>query len=199
MQHAVLIAPPELEPVTIDEVRDQAKIDHSDEDVYVERLIKAARQHVENRCGIAVMAQDWRLTLDSFYERGCKPILLPRPPLIDVILVRYVDPSGILQTVNIVDNSFARISDNGLLSCISPALNTSWPSIACVPGAVQVEYTAGYADAEDVPADLKHAIILLVAHWHKHREAVSLSSGSAMPIPLGFEDIVSRFAVPVGV
>jgi uncharacterized phiE125 gp8 family phage protein len=192
----VRITQPEAEPVTIDEVLVQAKIDHNDEDDLVAGLISRTREFVEDYCGIAIMASDWRLTLNGFYEKGGGIIELPRPPLVDVIQVSYVDTAGVQQDVAIVDNSFARIADAGLLSCISPAINSTWPATANVPGSVQVDYTAGYADPEDVPGVLKHAIILLCAQYHKNREAI-LIGGSAMTMPFGVDALLRAHKVPV--
>lgn len=45
-----------------------------------------------------------------------------------------------------------------------------------------------YADSE-VPADLKEAILQLVAHWYENREA-SLVGISAQALPNGLEDII---------
>ena len=42
--------------------------------------------------------------------------------------------------------------------------------------AFEVAFTAGFGDeATDVPAPIRHALKLLVAHWFEHREPVVLS------------------------
>jgi hypothetical protein len=53
-------------------------------------------------------------------------------------------------------------------------------------GALTVDYTAGYGDAEDVPADLKQAVLTLVAYWYEHRDSVTTS-------PVGFERLVASY------
>jgi hypothetical protein len=51
---------------------------------------------------------------------------------------------------------------------------------------LSIDYTAGYGDAADVPADLKQAVLTLVAYWYENRDAL------AAP-PLGFERLVSSY------
>lgn len=50
---------------------------------------------------------------------------------------------------------------------------------------------AKLADLDPVPADLKHAIKMLVGHFYENREA-SLVGISADELPLGFWDIVNQ-------
>ena len=49
-----------------------------------------------------------------------------------------------------------------------------------------VDYTAGYGDAEDVPADLKQAVLTLVAYWYEHRDSVTTA-------PIGFERLIASY------
>ena len=49
-----------------------------------------------------------------------------------------------------------------------------------------VDYTSGYGDAEDVPADLKQAVLALVAYWYEHRDSVTTA-------PIGFERLIASY------
>ena len=49
-----------------------------------------------------------------------------------------------------------------------------------------VDYTAGYGDAGDVPADLKQAVLTLVAYWYEHRDSVTTA-------PVGFERLIAGY------
>ncbi|HZY68736.1 MAG TPA: head-tail connector protein [Devosia sp.] len=53
-----------------------------------------------------------------------------------------------------------------------------------VTGALTVDYTAGYGAAADVPADLRQAVLTLVAYWYEHRDSVTVA-------PLGFERLLA--------
>ena len=49
-----------------------------------------------------------------------------------------------------------------------------------------VDYTAGYGGAADVPADLKQAVLALVAYWYEHRDSVTTA-------PIGFERLIASY------
>ena len=51
---------------------------------------------------------------------------------------------------------------------------------------LSIDYTAGYGAAADVPADLKQAVLTLVAYWYENRDA------RAAP-PLGFDRLVASY------
>ena len=51
---------------------------------------------------------------------------------------------------------------------------------------LSVDYTAGYGDAADVPADLKQAVLALIAYWYEHRDSVTTA-------PVGFERLVAGY------
>ena len=52
--------------------------------------------------------------------------------------------------------------------------------------ALSIDYTAGYGGAADVPADLKQAVLTLVAYWYEHRDSVTTA-------PLGFERLIASY------
>jgi hypothetical protein len=53
-------------------------------------------------------------------------------------------------------------------------------------GAVTIDYTAGFGDAGAVPADLKQAVLLLVAYWYENRDAIATA-------PLSVERLVAGY------
>ena len=53
-------------------------------------------------------------------------------------------------------------------------------------GDVTIDYTAGYGDAADVPADLKQAVLTLVAYWYENRDALTAP-------PLGFDRLIAGY------
>lgn len=54
-------------------------------------------------------------------------------------------------------------------------------------GEITIDYTAGFGDAADVPADLKQAVMLLVAYWFENRDAGT--SG----VPVGLARLVASY------
>jgi uncharacterized phiE125 gp8 family phage protein len=57
---------PASEPISIAEAKDHLRIDHDDEDDYIDGLIQMAREQVESDCARALMTQTRVLTLDRF-------------------------------------------------------------------------------------------------------------------------------------
>jgi len=56
---------------------------------------------------------------------------------------------------------------------IGLAFGKFFPPIRVLPQSVATEFIAGYGDTPDkVPADIRHAIKMLIAHWYENREAV---------------------------
>jgi hypothetical protein len=51
---------------------------------------------------------------------------------------------------------------------------------------VTIDYTAGYGDADAVPADLKQAVLTLVAYWYENRDALTAP-------PLGFDRLIAGY------
>src|SRR5690606_2716929 len=56
---------------------------------------------------------------------------------------------------------------------------------------IEIDYVAGFGEAAgEVPADLKQAMLGLVAHWHEHSDAV-ITAGSGAVVPSGFDRLVA--------
>jgi uncharacterized phiE125 gp8 family phage protein len=62
---------------------------------------------------------------------------------------------------------------------------------------VQIDYTAGFGSAANVPEDIKQAILLLVGEWHEFREAAI--NGTVNKIPNSVEALLSTYSLPEAV
>ena len=159
---STLIAGPGEEPVSLAEAKAWCRIDASDEDALVTALIAAARLHIEGLTGRALVTQSWRLTVECPIGRV---ITLPVLPVSAVTAATADDV-----TIEVVLQG-----DSVLL----PAAGYD---------AVVLDYTAGYADADAVPQDLKQAVLTLVAYWFENRDLAATQG------PPGFERLVSGYA-----
>ena len=153
---------PQLEPVTLDEVKTQIRLDHAEDDAFLTRIIKAAREHVESIAWRGIITQTWELVADEF--PSCE-IELPRGNLVSVTSVRYVDGAGVLQTLAGSEYSVDTVSVPGR---ILPAYGKTWPTSREQWDAVKVEYVVGWAQ-NAVPESLKQAILLVVSHMYEYR------------------------------
>ncbi len=181
---------PTAEPVISTEMAEHLRVTADDETAYIAELIVAARAHVETRVRRQLVRAKWLLTLEEFPCGKSKEIRLPRPPLQSVVAVRYADAHGVMQTLAATEYVVDRDCEPGR---ILPAFGKHWPGGRRGPGAVEIEYWAGFGEpdcttaesVEAVPAQLKHAIKFLVAHWYANRELVTESPNlESMPFAL---------------
>ena len=154
---------PTAEPVSVDDVKNHARIDIDDDDVLVENKIKAARELCETYIKRAFVSRTLRLTLD---EMPAWEFYLPRPPLVSVTSVKYIDSSGTQQTISASDYSVDIYTEPGR---ITPAYGLSWPSGRAHTNAIEVIYVAGYGAAASVPQSIKDAIAMTVTQYYWNR------------------------------
>lgn len=156
-------------PVTLSEAKAHARVDSDFEDELITGLIMAASAMVENYIGRSLMAQTWRLSLSHFSER----IELPRGP---VRSVSSFTCSGVAVSGDVYTEDF---------DADPPALvrnaDASWPSVGDEVNPIVVTYVAGF---DPLPADIKQAILMLVASWYSNRETLLMGS-TAAEMPMG--------------
>jgi len=183
-----LLSGPAAEPVTLDDAKAFLRVDTTDEDALVTSLITAARLHIEGISGRALLSQGWRTVLDCWPPTGV--VTLPVGPLLTLTTVTAYDADG---------NATELATGDVLV-----AANASPPQLFLPPGfgsavilrdrqAVEIDYTAGYgADADDVPAPLRQALLTLVAYWFENRDSVIIAGGGSV-IPDGFDLLVAPY------
>ena len=170
-----LVTAPTQEPVTTAEAKTHLRVSGSSHDTLIDTLISAARGLVEaTLCKRALTTQTWDLFLDGFPR--C--ILVPRPPLVSVTRVKYVNEAGTLTTISAADY---RVDTKSAPGRITPAYNLTWPPTRAVTNAVEVRFVAGYGNRTDVPQEIKQIVLLLVGVWFEHPEAVSSASLTEVP------------------
>jgi len=184
----ILVTPPAVEPVTLDEMKDYLRVDFNDDDRTIQDCIIAARQKLDGRKGLlgrCLITQEWRATLDGFP----RAIELPLSPVSAVSAITYSDAAGDEQTLAPDTYMVAGLHDAGLV-VISPARGRSWPFAPYTPSIVSVTFTAGYGDApENVPEPIRQAIKIYAASLYENREAIP--SGT----PPGWLDLINDYRV----
>ena len=160
-----LVTPPALEPVTLGDAKAHLKVDTADDDALIATLITAARARAEWHSGRAFIAQDWILWLDAFPDDGTVDI--PLPPLVGVASVTLYDWQNADSTVDPARYLVDTASQPGRLVFDCTFLP---PSTLRRRNALAIAFTAGYgAGADDVPADIREAILEIVADLYVHR------------------------------
>lgn len=180
MAGLVRISAPETTPVDLDEAKKHVIVEHAEDDALIERYLGAATGAAERYLGRALIDQTWDLYLDAFPARMFRDnrqglaIDIPRPPLIAVEGVFYLDADEIEQEVDAADYVVDAIRQPGR---VRPVLGLSWPTASLVANAVRIRFRAGYLDltvspgVEMVPDEIKTAILIHVADLYRNRES----------------------------
>lgn len=146
--------PPPAEPITLAEAKAFLRVDHDDEDALIQTLIASARERLEAHLNIAMIQRPMQFVLASGGT-----IKLPRWPIVSIDSV-VLDG---MQTNGFVAELRCRPAQVKLGTATS----------------LEISFTAGYGIAPgDVPAPLRQAMLLLVAHGFEHRD------GMPMTLPL---------------
>ena len=191
----VLFAGPTIEPLTVQEAKDWARITETSDDDTVEGLIRSARAHVEQLSGRALITQTWDLYLDA-WPYGCEgyQIDVPKPPLQSVTYIKYIDTAGVLQTLASSEYTVDAKSEPGR---IVPAYGKSWPGTRTEPNAVQVRFVAGYgtqpSDIDAKVPELRQAIGVLVGTMYEQREVSD--DVQKMDVPEAFYQLVNQHRI----
>lgn len=183
---------PAVEPVTVAEAKAHLRVTHNLDDTYIESLITAARQHVENATHRALITQTCVMTLDAFPVAPAA-IELYRPRLIAVSSIAYIDSAGATKTWSSSDYVVDTQAEPGR---VFPAYGEVYPTTQDRRAAVTITYTAGYgAAATAVPAAIKQAMFLLLRHWYDNRSAVALGTIST-PVDHAVDALLAPYWMP---
>jgi len=181
----VLITPPSDTPVSLSEVKGHCRVDHNDDDAVLEALLAAAVDHLDGWTGIlgrCIVSQTWRQDFPSF---GCMRLALG--PVKSIASVTYYDADNAQQTLS---SDIYTLLTGPLGDYVVLKPDQSWPEHYSRPDAVSVTYEAG-AEPEDVPAAIKAAILLLVAHWYENRGAAG--EGGMAELPFAVSALIAPY------
>lgn len=148
------------------------RLEPGDDDAYVTALLGAAQAHLEGPGGwlgraVGVQTLEWR-------GQPCgSTILLPYPPFRSLVSVRYGAEGAdeiALDTLTVEPQRFRA-------AAITPN-SGSWPT----GSDLRVTYVAGYAPGDPEAMPIRQAILLMVGHWYRNREAVTDTPMAATPL-----------------
>lgn len=179
-----LVEAPATTPITLAEAKAQLRVEHTDDDDLLTRLIATAVAYTDTMgsLGHAMITQKWA----QWVGPNPSEVRLILGPVTAVTAVKYYDTDGDLQTdtignYQIIGTSFA--------TYVAPAEGFSWPTTQQRSDAIRIEYEIGYGEATtDVPQTLRHALMLLVGHWYDHRENTEYDQLS--DIPFGYDALI---------
>lgn len=159
----VQLTSPSVEPVALSDFKAHARIDNDEEDALIAAMLLAARAHIETLSGKVFVTQTWRIIADEVPPDGRISLLLRPIQSIDAITV--YDSSGSPTSLEPEDWL-------GDLGGRWPRLMLRRPAATRMRAmnGIEIDVTAGYGPSGfDVPAVLRHAIVMLASHWYAHR------------------------------
>jgi len=176
---------PEVQPITLDQVKNHCRITHNEDDSWLLTAIAAATQYVEKTCELALITQTRKTLLKGFENPF---ITLPYGPVQSISTLKYRNDIG--SQITLASNLYYAVTDHN--PCIVlPATGTSWPSTQVRIDSVEVTYICGYGLPDAVPEALKTALLLLVNFWYEHRS--SAEAGAYSEIPFGIQAMLACF------
>ncbi len=197
----VVVDPPVDAVVSLDEAKAHMRVDHDDDDDYIESLVAVATATIDGpngwlgRC-LVEQTLEWR-------GQGFGPFdgRLPYPPVSEIESVKYDDGAGTEQTVPDTDYRLVGQPNQPRLVL---AYGASWPSARCQDESVRIRYTAGWpveteGEGEDAvttwtgPAPIKHAILMMVSELYENREVAT--DAPRTELPFAVTALLSTFRV----
>lgn len=163
---------PALLPVSLDEAKAHLRVDTTDEDALISRLIGAATSYLDGYTGIlgrALITQTWRADFGYFDDW--------RIPVGDVIALSSVTHYDAVNVQQTLATSVYQLLRDGLGPYLALKVSQSWPSYYSRDDAVSVTWTAGYGPAaSNVPEAIRHGILMMVADFYRNRESAVIGT-----------------------
>lgn len=194
------------EQIDIDAARKHLRVDlwgsppESDEDDWIQAQIPAARAYCEEYLGRALAPRTVELATNEFPRHAVTnppgpAFALRFGPVQSITSVKYIDGDAVEQTM---DQAGYELDPYSTPSRLILAAGASWPTGASGRlNCVKVRYVTGYslpADSPQVhilPATARSAMLLMLAHLYKNREAVAVDARAvAIEVPLGCRSLL---------
>lgn len=163
------------EVLTLKEVRDFLRVEHSDENNLLASMIMGATSKVEKYLSRSLLTQTWVLSIDDYPADTTIPLYYGTVQSITSVTSYLSDG-----TTDVFDNTNYYLVNAQLKPEISLVYNALWPSNILRPKeGVKIEYITGYGDdASDVPYSVKEAILHIIASMYENRETGTIISST---------------------
>jgi uncharacterized phiE125 gp8 family phage protein len=190
----VLTSGPAVEPVSVSEAKAHLRLDPAStaEDILIASLILTSRLHIEAALGLALITQSWTQVLDAWPVAADAPVLLAMRPLQTVTSVAVRSADGVIITLSPSQYVLDRASAPPRI--VRPA-DAVWPPPGKSAAGIEIAFTAGFGPAAaDVPAPIRQALLLLVAHWYEHRDPIEIGAAGTL-VPPSVSDLLEPYRI----
>lgn len=162
----VMTSGPLAEPVSVADAKAHMRVDSTAEDALIASLIVTSRLHIEAALGLALLTQAWSYFIDAWPRS--REIVLPLKPVQAIATVRVWAQDGTSQTLAAETYT---LDGEGMPPRLVLSRSAAPPAPGRSASGIEIAFSAGFGDAGiDVPAPIRQALLLLVAHWFENRE-----------------------------
>jgi uncharacterized phiE125 gp8 family phage protein len=165
---------PAVEPVTLAEAKAHLRVDTADDDR-------------------TLVHTQWVMRFDKFPPDGTLDIELPRPPMVasgtaTAVALTFTYENGDTATYSTASFRVDRASTPG---AVKTNYGQTWPPHRQDDNAISVTWWAGYgASGTDVPAAIRHAMLMLCSHWYETRGATVATGAVPQDVPFGVSSLL---------
>lgn len=182
MSHITVSTPPTVEPLNLQEVKDYLRLEDASDERVLTALIETARMFCEEYTGRALMTQTITMMLDGVDEladplwEGWKTgpylnhyknyINIGKSPVQSITHVKTYDD---LDNATTFASSKYYSDLNRDPARVVLRKGETFPTTLRVADAIEVQYVAGYSNANLVPAPLKVGMLQHIAYLYEQR------------------------------
>ena len=152
-----------VEPITLEQAKAHLRVVIPDEDDYIASLITTAREMAEQRLNRTLVQRQLVAAFPAWSVR----LALPKPPLVSVEGITYLDTDGAEQSIEDYD-----VYQYSVPAAVALPQGTAPPALRWRPDAIRVAYTAGYP-AGQIPSTILSWMLLVIGTLHENRETMS--------------------------
>lgn len=183
----VYTAPAEL-PLTMADAKRHLRQDLDDDDQVILALIRLATDYVQDLTGLRLLSQTVDLSLDAFPSGDCLPL-----PVRPVTAVTSITSYGLDGSASTFSSSAYRLDTYAVPNRIVLVSGASWPTAVRDENAALIRVVAGYSTRDSMPAAVRQAMLLLLAHYYENREPVLTSGAQGIALPWTIDALLSPY------
>jgi uncharacterized phiE125 gp8 family phage protein len=186
----VQVTQPTALPISLHEVKAQARVVDNEQDAVLVGYIRAATNYVEESTGLRLVTQTWAQSVDWLPVRWNGYLRMPIAPVQSITEISYLNASGVPTIM-----SPAVYVLRGERVMLAP--EATWPALWHGLDVATITFVVGYGpDHNYVPESIRQAISMLVTYWFAQREAAAIGpdAGPVSDIPFA----CARFWMRIG-
>ena len=171
-----VVTAPTTRAVTLEEARQQLRLDAHDEDMLLAVHLDAAQAELERLADLRLCEQTLAMVLEAWPDEITVPV---RP--VTIAAITYTNPAG--STVTMSEATYVARARHGFVR-IRPVAGTSWPALT-PDGQISITLSAGLAEGHPDLAIARAAILVKTASLFENREGAGC---------LAFDTLVNQLA-----